>query len=250
MLALAKTLAKRALQAAPRLFGPLWRRAYPLFRKNERWAGAEYTGDRSETFTKIYRENRWGNDESVSGSGSTLANTRMVQAALDKAFRATAARSLLDAPCGDFNWMSGIRLPDTTTYIGGEIVAELVDALERDHGSPTRKFIRLDIVSDRLPAADLWLCRHVLMHLANEDVLKVLTNFVRSEISYILVDNYDFMRTNHDIRTGGYRYINLRRPPFNLPRPLAAYPNSVPPEAPDYLTLWSRAQVAQALGRV
>lgn len=249
MRSLLKSGAKAVLRSAPSVFAPLWRRVYPLFRRDERWAGSEYAGDRSDTFTTIYRENRWGDAESVSGSGSTLANTRMVQSALDKAFRATAARSLLDAPCGDFNWMAGIRLPPGTAYIGGEIVSELVDKLQLDHGSASRRFVSLDIVSDPLPKADLWLCRHVLMHLAHADILKVLANFASSGVGYILVDNYDFVADNRDITTGGYRHVNLRRPPFNLSKPIATYPNSVPPEAPDYLSLWSREQVAAALAR-
>lgn len=248
MLSYLKCVARRALRSAPRLFGPIWRHAYPIFQRDERWAGTEYSGGRKETFTTIYRENRWGNEESVSGSGSTLGNTKLVRTALEKALRRTGASSLLDAPCGDFNWMKEIRLPDTINYLGGEIVPELVDNLQREHGSFNKRFLQLDIVSDPLPTADLWLCRHVLMHLSNEEVQMVLANFARSDISYVLFDNYDFVRSNRDIQTGGYRYVNLQRPPFNLPRALASYQNSIPPEAPDYLMLWSRAQIASVHG--
>ncbi len=37
-----------------------------------------------------------------------------------------------------------------------------------------------------LPKADLWLCRDVLFHLPNKDVITVLANFANSEIPYLL----------------------------------------------------------------
>ena len=240
-----KRLIETAMRSAPTISSPIWRRVYPLFRKDERWVGTEYGQNRSETFTTIFAENRWGDAESVSGSGSNRSNTKMVARSLLKAVARTGAKTLLDAPCGDLHWMKDVALPGD--YIGGEIVAELVTDLETKYGGPRRRFVNLDIVSDPLPDADLWLCRHVLMHLSHADILEVLANFTRSRIGYILVDDYSFERRNRNIQTGGYRYVNLRRAPFNLPKPLAEYPNSVPPNAPDYLSLWSREQVAAAL---
>ena len=71
----------------------------------------------------------------------------------------------LDAPCGDFNWMQHVELPEETLYIGGDIVGRLIEDLQQAHGNPTRSFRKLDIVEGPLPKADLWLCRDVLFHL-------------------------------------------------------------------------------------
>lgn len=240
-----KDLIIAAMRSVPVMSVPLWRRLYPLFRKDERWIGNEYGTDRIETFSTIFAENRWGDSESVSGNGSTRTSTALVERSLRKAIARTGAKSLLDAPCGDFNWMRHVDLP--IDYIGGEIVPDLARGLQERFGDARHRFITLDIVADPLPPVDLWLCRHVLMHLSHRDILATLDNFARSNIGHILVDNYTFERQNRDIRTGGYRYVNLRRAPFELPAPLAEYPNSLPPSAPDHLSLWSREQVAAAL---
>lgn len=243
---------KAAVGKHPDLMRPLWRLAYPWiypFRKNGRYAGDEYVGGRAAAFTTIFRENRWGDKESVSGPGSSRAATNMLQRVLDQVLARTGARTILDAPCGDLNWMRHIALPRGTRYIGADIVPELIEALRGSNEADDRRFMVLDIVSEPLPAADLWLCRHVLMHLSNDEVRQVLENFAQSEIRYLLVDSHSFVRKNSDIRSGGWRHINLRRGPFNLPKPLATYPNSNPPSAPDDLYLWDRGQIRSALAR-
>ena len=247
-----RSWAKAAVGKHSDLVRPLWRLAYPwiyAFQKNGRYPGEEYVGGRAEAFTTIFRENRWRSEESVSGPGSNRAATNMLQRVLDQVFARTAARSILDAPCGDLNWMRHITLPPETKYIGGDIVPDLVEELRARFEAEDRRFVMLDIVSEPLPAADLWLCRHVLMHLSNEEVRQVLENFARSEIRYLLVDNHSFIRNNADIRSGGWRHLNLRRAPFNLPKPLARYPNSNPPSAPDDLYLWEQGQIRAALNR-
>ena len=241
---------RRFIESKPAIFRPIWRVAYPvLLRRPERWAGEEYTGSRAEAFDTIYRENRWANAESVSGSGSTMFHANMMQSTWDRAIAKTGARTILDAPCGDFNWMQHIKLPENTRYIGGEIVADLARGLQDKFGSSHRSFAQMDIASDALPAAELWLCRHVLFHLSLDDIAEVLRNFTRSDVKYILADDFRFPKSNTDIQSGGFRFINLRIAPFNLPKPLATYPNFNPPEAPSDLNLWSRDQVSEAISR-
>jgi hypothetical protein len=123
----------------------------------------------------------------------------------------------------------------------------LIEDLERVHGAPTRSFRRLDIVEGPLPKADLWLCRDVLFHLPNKDVITVLANFANSEIPYLLTTTYTFPKRNEDVRPGGFRFINLQLPPFLLPPPLSRIEDFVAPEPPRYLGLWSRDQVKSAL---
>src|SRR4051812_27850000 len=61
-------------------------------------------------FSDIYRNNSWGDAESVSGRGSTLARTEVIRRSLPGLLESVGARSLLDAPCGDFNWMRHVEL--------------------------------------------------------------------------------------------------------------------------------------------
>ena len=129
--------------------------------------------------------------------------------------------SLLDAPCGDFNWMQHVEFPDAFQYIGGDIVQDLVDELSRNYESGGRRFVRLDVTRDELPSADLWLCRDCLFHLPNADILAALKNFQRSDIKYLLTTTFTFPRSNMDIEHGEFRYLNLELAPFSLPKPLA-----------------------------
>jgi len=238
--------AKRLVRANPGIVRPLWAAAYPLFRKQERYAGTEYA-DRKSAFATIFRENRWLSDESISGPGSALSSTGMLVASLPALLTRYECQTLLDAPCGDFNWMRHVPLPPGTDYIGGDIVAELVEQLSETDGDAHRAFVHLDIAEDPLPRADLWLCRHVLFHLSNADIKATLANFAQSDIRYLLTENFEFVKTTLDISSGGFRFLNLRRAPFNLPKPIERLANSNPPEPPDYLCLWSREQVAAAV---
>jgi hypothetical protein len=231
----------------PAIANPLWSLAYPyVIRRDGTYFGSEYT-DRGSAFQQIYEENRWLSCESRSGHGSTLAYTRPLRRSLAKYLEKLHVKVFLDAPCGDFNWMQHVKLPEGTAYIGGDIVAPLVEELQRSYGGPRHTFHRLDIVEGPLPQADLWLCRDVLFHLSNEEIGTVLENFVNSEIPYLLTTTYSFPRRNEDVRAGGFRFINLQLPPFLLPRPLARITDFVAPEPPRHLGLWSQEQVRAAL---
>lgn len=242
---------KQALRSAARRFPGLanaaWRVAYPAFRRDERHDGNDYSEQRQETFKTIFEENRWLSEESRSGDGSSLNQTIILRRRLPQILASLRATTFLDAPCGDFNWMKTVEFADNINYIGGEIVPELVDDLRARYSRPGRRFIQLDIVTDPLPDADVWLCRDVLFHLSEADIRATLENFVRSNISYMLTTTYDFVTANVDIRSGGFRFINLQLPPFNLGRPHRTIDDFLAPLPPRRLGLWSREDVAAAL---
>src|SRR5688500_9944719 len=68
-------------------------------------------------FTWIYWTNHWGSSESVSGTGSTERETRVVRTVLPVLVRRHQIRSLLDVPCGDCNWIRAIDFAGID-YIG------------------------------------------------------------------------------------------------------------------------------------
>ena len=61
--------------------------------------------DAEVVFSKIYERNLWDDPESASGRGSTLRRTTVIRRVLPALLSEVGAESLLDAPCGDFNWM-------------------------------------------------------------------------------------------------------------------------------------------------
>jgi hypothetical protein len=207
--------------------------------------------DLAAVFERHAASNYWGNRESVSGDGSTLAYTHNLRHELAKFLRAFRVVSMFDAPCGDFNWMRAVELPEGFDYLGGDIVAPLVQRLAALYAAPQRRFIRFDIAADAFPDADLWFCRDCLFHLPDASALAALRGFARSRIGFVMatthLNTWNF--ENQDVAAGGFRLIDLFKPPYSLPREvLYRIPDYVFPYPQRELCVWSRQQIAEALG--
>jgi SAM-dependent methyltransferase len=170
-------------------------------------------------FTDIWRTNAWGNAESRSGAGSTLAQTEKLRPKLQQVLRGLHVRSLLDAGCGDLNWLQGLS-SELALYLGVDTVDELVtDLRQRFRGRKQHFFNVADITTDRLPRADAILCRDVLTHLSLPLVMLALENFRASGARYLIATTFP-RGSNDAIRTGAWQMIDLTAAPFNLPPPL------------------------------
>jgi SAM-dependent methyltransferase len=170
-------------------------------------------------FTEIYRKNAWGHPESVSGRGSILARTVVIRRELPGLLAGVGARSLLDAPCGDFNWMRYVELGGVE-YVGGDVVPELIERNRAAYEGEGRRFVTLDIVRDELPRADVVLCRDCFIHLSFRDARAAIANFKRSGSGFLLATTQPNVAKNQDIESGSWRAVNLQLPPFSLPEPL------------------------------
>ena len=111
------------------------------------------------------------------------------------------------------------------TYIGGDIVQEIIDNNIRKFKNNKLDFIKLDITKENLPDSDLMICRDCLIHLSFKSIKLFFENFKKSKINYLLLTTYKLKDTNKeidnlDIPDGEYREIDLTRPPFLLPKPL------------------------------
>src|SRR5688572_26366588 len=118
--------------------------------------------DRQSFFQSVYHDNLWDSRESRSGQGSEMAYTVSLRAELPELLKQLGVRSMLDLPCGDFNWMQHVDLSGIQ-YIGADIVPEIVDANQARFGNAQRRFIRADVVEDTLPEVDLIFCRDCLI---------------------------------------------------------------------------------------
>ena len=170
-------------------------------------------------FTDIYDENKWGDEESCSGPGSSLAQTEIIRNKLPELLKEYNILSILDIPCGDFNWMKEVNL-DSISYIGADIVEKIILAHNKKYSKENRKFIKIDILKDELPRTDLIFCRDLFIHLSNKDILKAIENIKKSRSKYLLVNSYTMTTKNRDIPTGRGHPINLSIPPFSFPCPL------------------------------
>lgn len=187
-----------------------------------------------KVFRSIYKKNTWGAKESISGPGSTLAYTIQLRQQLPGILASIGIKSLLDAPCGDCNWITKINLPGIV-YTGVDIVPEIIEANKLNY--PEKNFIIKNIIADMLPANDIVLCRDCFIHLRNAEIINVLQNFKRSGINYLLASTYPVER-NTEILTGHFRPVNLELPPFNLPAPLQKIKDFPEGSTVRYLGLW------------
>jgi SAM-dependent methyltransferase len=179
----------------------------------------------AQVFQTIYRRNKWGSVETRSGAGSERDRVQWLQRSLEFLLARLETRSLLDAACGDFNWLREVQLRGID-YAGADIVPDVVRANRARYEAPGRRFVVLDMTRDALPRADLIICRDALVHLSDTDLASALDNFARSEAEYLLTTNYVATEENIDILNGWWRPVNLGRPPFNLPPALLQLPDS------------------------
>ncbi len=175
--------------------------------------------DPEAVFSRIFERNAWQDDVSVSGGGSSLAATHRVRDALPSLFRRHGVRSVLDAPCGDVNWMATL-LPALEAYTGVDIVAALIERNRTRFGSARATFLRRDVTVDALPGADLVICRDCLVHLPTTLAVQALRSLARTTSTYLLATTFPESGLNGDILTGAWRAVNLQRAPFALPEPL------------------------------
>jgi SAM-dependent methyltransferase len=196
-------------------------------------------------FTRIYLKRRWISGGTSSGAGSTLSQTAVLRAELPGLLRGLGVRSMLDIPCGDFNWMRELDLP--VQYIGADIVGPLIAENARNFGSARRTFVVANLIKDDLPKADLILCRDCLVHLSNEDATRAVRNMKRSRATYVLVTTYPARTENKAILTGAWRPVNLALPPFSFPPPMSMINERCTESAGEYadksLGLWRIADL-------
>lgn len=202
----------------------------------------------TKIFTKIYNNNEWKCSESVSGPSSTLLRTENIRKELPQLFKKYNIKTIIDAPCGDLNWMKHILNITDINYIGIDIVSQLIDINNHNFMSDKIKFICLDITSERLPRGDLLISRDFLFHLSYELILAFFYNFIDSNINYLLTTSHinpGFL--NKNIKTGGWRYLDLKIYPFNFRNPIYKILDG---GGDRYLLLYSKSQIISYLKNI
>ena len=187
-------------------------------------------GNLTDRFIKIYDENLWSSSESVSGTGSELQYTVRLRQWLIKVIPIFRVKKIVDAPCGDFNWMRFVLDQTSVNYVGVDIVPNLVLNNQKKYGNSDTVFITGNICEDPLPNCDLIVVRDCLFHLSFYDIDKVLKNLSTVDYRYLLTTSHliEADLANTDIISGDFRYINLFKSPFNFD------PNSVIDRVLDY----------------
>lgn len=197
----------------------------------------------AQRFTHAFDANVWQDGESVSGPGSTLAYTEGLRATLPAMIRALGCTSMVDAPCGDFNWMKAVDLTGIA-YTGADIVPSMIAGLQQAY--PQHRFACLDITKDPLPTADFVMIRDVLFHLSNADVVRVLQNFVASGSRYLATSHSFYVTEMADVPSDPttFRPVNLTTAPFHFGPPDHVLKDYAPGFLPRWMGIWPRATIA------
>ncbi|KAJ5719692.1 hypothetical protein N7493_007270 [Penicillium malachiteum] len=184
-------------------------------------------------------------NDTVCGWGSSEQHTRQVRKMLTEILDDYNVKTLSDAGCGDLAWISMIDIGDID-YVGYDLYERATWPELREGGV---KLDVLDITTQDTRAADLLICRDVLIHLPNDMVLYTLDRFRRSA-SLLLATSY-----TGDLNPYGGEFSNLKRmeepslrhakldlslPPFNLGQPLIKISEDFPGK---YLGLWNLSRL-------
>lgn len=166
------------------------------------------------TFTTIYSTRAWHSKESISGNGSELIQTKQLIEELPVLFKKYNIQSILDIPCGDYNWMQHVDKTNIN-YIGADIVEELISLNTEKY--PDVNFMHLDLTKSELPTVDLILARDVFVHMTYETIVSALENIIKSGAKYLLTTSFTGLNLNTDLpQNGDWRCLNLLAAPFRF----------------------------------
>ncbi len=172
-------------------------------------------------FEIIYKYSYWraNRNESKSGYGSSFEATKNILIELENFIKKENVKSIFDAPCGDFYWLQKLNFTDLK-YIGADIVRDMVNKNNENYSNKNIKFVEFDILNQVPNKFDLIINRDCLVHFRDEDVIRSLKNFKRSESKYFASTTYP--KVSKNIKSDlpdNWRPINLSEKPFNLPKP-------------------------------
>jgi hypothetical protein len=215
--------------------------------------------DRQSFFQSVYRDNLWDSGESRSGQGSELAYTATLRTELPALLQQLGVQSMLDLPCGDFNWMQHVDLSGIQ-YVGADIVPEIVNDNQAKFGNAQRRFICADVVEDALPEVDLIFCRDCLIHFSFRLIGSALKAMLAGKARYLLLTHDDILiryepngGKNQDLEAPAsgvnymYRPINFTLPPFSFPPPVHLIKEEALWDGYKTMALWRTEDLRQAM---
>lgn len=178
-------------------------------------------------FTDIFDRGMWSYEETRDGDYANVSHTHHLIRELIPFLKKWNFKSIFDASCGEHCWSRTVDFAgNDIQYIGGEIVEAKITKLEMEF--PKKDFRVFDIIEDKFPDVDVWMCKDTLIHFPLHYTQKTFRNFLRSNIDYCLITSITIPRQgyNEDIlefgppNYGPCVQTNWNRPPFDFPEPM------------------------------
>lgn len=177
-----------------------------------------------EIFTDIYNVNKWACEESKSGPGSRVSVNSLLLEKLKQFVNKNNIKSIVDCGCGDFNWMKLFDFNSIDYYLGIDIVEKLISENNSKFSDKKKSFKCMSLVENEIPKKDLIICKDVLFHLSYSEAIQTIKNIKKSGSKFLLSTSFTGF-VNFDIKTGGWRPINLQDVPFNIGQPFEYWEN-------------------------
>ncbi|MGB5434951.1 MAG: class I SAM-dependent methyltransferase [Maribacter sp.] len=179
-----------------------------------------------DAMEQVYKMKLWGggNADFYSGVGSHDPEIVNPYIATVTAFLTSFKTPLVvcDLGCGDFN-IGKELVKHTKKYVAVDIVADLIAHNKEKFKAENLEFQCLDIAVDELPPGDCALVRHVLQHLSNAEVQRIVRKLTAFE--YVIITEHlpegDFapnkdIISGQSIRLKKQSGINVLAPPFDF----------------------------------
>lgn len=166
-------------------------------------------------------------NETPNGPGSQLGFTQHLIERLPELFKQYKIQTILDAPCGDWNWMQYVDLDFVSMYAGWDSETAFIEENRKRFGhTGFQNFKRVNLLTvTKWPSVDLIIMRDFMIHLPTSFSVTILNRIKASGSRYLLATNFpgehnDYhcdLNGGHDDRPGYFcRPVNLEAEPFNL----------------------------------
>lgn len=166
--------------------------------------------------------------ETECGAGSFVENTAEVRLFVEQVIREYGIKTMLDVPCGDWNWMRLVDLQDVK-YTGHDLDDGFI--AENRHRYPQHSFETIDALNTEYSKYDLICCRDFMIHIPTSDGLKLIDLLRASGSKWLMATSYDYLAENldlsdeqksipysRDVRVS--RMVNLTLPPYDFSHPV------------------------------
>lgn len=184
------------------------------------------------SFTYIADTGMWTYGDSIDGDYSNASHCQRLidpETGLVPLLKKWNLKSIFDASCGGHHWSREIDFAgNDIQYIGGEIVDSKIAKLKEKF--PEKDFRVFDIIEDKFPDVDVWLCKDTMIHFPIRYIHKTLRNFLTSNVPYCLLTvnhrgiagecNNDIPEFGPHTTGGNCSYNEWCLAPFNFPEPL------------------------------
>jgi SAM-dependent methyltransferase len=163
-------------------------------------------------FEEIYRRNLWGFS---SGHGSLPSVTKGYRKFVENFIRNNSVKSVLDFGCGDWQFSRFIDFSNVD-YVGVDVVPSLIQENSRKFSKENIKFFLSPVRFSELLTTDLLIVKDVLQHFSNNEVFAFIS--ILGKYKYALITNCVLPEEelNKPIKSGEFRPLDLRKPPFSL----------------------------------